>query len=112
MSKLESKAPSKAVDPAHSLLDFIRREERTLRRIADRMQQAERLQLRRIRQGLCLDQAEVARACGMSQQGLSHTEMRENAETISIGKLRRVARAMGFEVAYFLLPMKERKGPS
>ncbi len=46
----------------------------------------------------------MAKNCGMTQQSVSQAELREFAETISIGKLRKVARAMGFEVVYFLMP--------
>lgn len=56
-----------------------------------------------------MDQRDMAKNCGMTQQSVSQAELREYAETISIGKLRKVARAMGFEVVYFLMPQKPGK---
>lgn len=92
------------------LLAFFEREKLNLQRIADRVGRAERFQLRRVRQALGLDQRDVAGACGMTQQSLSQMEFRENAETISVGKLRKIARAMGFDVVYYLVPARKRKG--
>lgn len=101
----------KPAGPGADLLAFLQQEKRTLERIAAQVGRAERFQLRRIREALGLDQREVARDCGMTQQSLSQLEFRENDETISIGKLRKVARAMGFEVVYFLIPTKKGRSP-
>ncbi len=105
----DTKPRKKPTGPGADLLAFLEREKLNLRRIADRVGRAERFQLRRIRQALGLDQRDVARACGMTQQSLSQMEFRENAETISIGKLRKIARAMGYEVVYCLVPTRKRK---
>ena len=95
--------------PGNDLLAFLIQEKPTLQRIADQVGRVNRFQLREIRLAQGLDQRELARTCDMSQQSLSQSEYRENDETISIGKLRKVARAMGFEVVYFLMPSKKAK---
>lgn len=108
MPKIRTK-PRKPLTPGAKFLAFLEREKPALKRIAAGVAKVERFQLRRVRQALNLDQKELARSCGMTQQGLSHVEYRENAEAVTIRKLRKVARAMGFEVVYFLI--RNPKGP-
>lgn len=88
-------------------LSFIEQELPHLRRIQEHVERLGRQQLRLARQAQGKEQADAARAFKMSQQNLSQTELREGAETLSIGKLRRMARLLGYDVVYYLVPTRK-----
>ena len=60
--------------------------------------------LRAIRESLGMAQADVAARLGVTQAAVQQLEVSEQDGTIRLSSLRRVADAMGCDVAYVLLP--------
>ena len=60
--------------------------------------------LRAVREAIGLSQADVAGKLAVRRQSYAQFESAEEAESISVGSLRKSAEAMGCELVYFLIP--------